>query len=1137
MQRFRTHRRIGSGISIVPSVILLLSLIVTACQGPQPLPVEKDIVQVENLYANPWVLVAYGDPQNPSVLPKNTIITATFTPDSQLSGNAGCNQYQTTFKASAQGEMTMEPAATTRMACPEELMTIEQAYLQALETAESFNFSPEGRLVISYLSGEETANLVFAVAQVSLVDTAWTLAFYGEAANPQPVPAGLTITAQFGADGMVSGSAGCNNYTAAYTAAEGQITIEPPASTMMMCPTGMQEESIYLVGLSQAQSYAITGTTLTLTLENEQVLVYTSLNLPLEKTLWTLVDAAGLPIPPELTVTAFFEPGNPAGSGIVSGASGCNQYSGSYQAAEFALTVSELISTMMMCDEQAMEIEQAYVQALGSSQTFEIAGANLMISTEMGVLTFNASRTPLTGALWVLTALGDINQPQAPVTGSKFTAQFIRSPLAPTGVLTGTTGCNEYAGSYASSLTEIKINLPTSTQNATCVPGLVDQEQLYFLALNSATTYQIIGNTLVIPYDDGKQALIYTATQVGVARFQPLINLDGTSWYLWSINDQPVVPGSTITAEFTVQADGFGGKINGSAGCNLYQAEFGEGLGVQTSLNSQQVCNSPAGLMDQETNYLQALSRTFGYWLTGDQLILNTGLGSLTFRTIPPAQSSDQTYLLQANRWFLVFYNTVISTPGADGDPNLIFNPDFTVTGYTGCNNLQGRYTTNLNQLTISDLALTKAACTNSVLTNQEKIMLDILNTAQTYQVIDTSMQIIGAQGVLNFYITPVNQPGTVVPPTATITSPDTGEVGKKIVFDASASTSAVAITRVQWDFGDGGRGEGKVVEYKYSKPGSFLVQMTVTDKRGFRDSDSKTVVIVSPDQPVTPTATTTTPPTAAPTQTVQPPAEPTATTQPPVEPTATTQPPVEPTATSQPPEATATSEPTLAPEATPTATLEPAPTEPPQAVPPVAAVQGPGNGFPGEPVFFDASGSQAGSSPIVSYAWNFGDGTSAQPGSSPTTAVIYNRAGSYTVTVTVTDQNGLTSSASTQVGIQARLEGPVWVLSTINNQRTVPGTSVTLQFHRGQLAGFAGCNSYTGSYSATDNGDGTYAVTVTGVNSTKLACPNEVMQQESTYLNLLGSVQSAQAQGSGIILISPNGTLSFVELGSPTPK
>ena len=112
-----------------------------------------------------------------------------------------------------------------------------------------------------------------------------------------------------------------------------------------------------------------------------------------------------------------------------------------------------------------------------------------------------------------------------------------------------------------------------------------------------------------IPYDDGRQALVFEATQVGLARFQPLINLNGTSWYLWTINNQPVIPGSTVTAAFTVNEDGLSGKINGSAGCNLYEATFGLDLGVQTTLNSQQNCTSPAGLMDQETVFYPGLGQ------------------------------------------------------------------------------------------------------------------------------------------------------------------------------------------------------------------------------------------------------------------------------------------------------------------------------------------------------------------------------------------------------------------------------------------------------------------------------------------------------------------------------------------------
>ncbi len=85
--------------------------------------------------------------------------------------------------------------------------------------------------------------------------------------------------------------------------------------------------------------------------------------------------------------------------------------------------------------------------------------------------------------------------------------------------------------------------------------------------------------------------------------------------------------------------------MSGSAGCNSYVATFGNNLGVQTSLNAHQNCNKPAGIMDQEGTYMNMLARAYGYWQTGDQFILNTGQGVLTYRSSKPAESADQTHL------------------------------------------------------------------------------------------------------------------------------------------------------------------------------------------------------------------------------------------------------------------------------------------------------------------------------------------------------------------------------------------------------------------------------------------------------------------------------------------------------------
>jgi DNA-binding beta-propeller fold protein YncE len=55
----------------------------------------------------------------------------------------------------------------------------------------------------------------------------------------------------------------------------------------------------------------------------------------------------------------------------------------------------------------------------------------------------------------------------------------------------------------------------------------------------------------------------------------------------------------------------------------------------------------------------------------------------------------------------------------------------------------------------------------------------------------------------------------------------------------------------------------------------------------------------------------------------------------------------------------------------------------------------------------FDASGSLAGSSPIETYRWHFGDGSADVNTLSPTTSHKYAAAGTYTATVTETDQDG----------------------------------------------------------------------------------------------------------------------------------
>jgi PKD repeat protein len=69
--------------------------------------------------------------------------------------------------------------------------------------------------------------------------------------------------------------------------------------------------------------------------------------------------------------------------------------------------------------------------------------------------------------------------------------------------------------------------------------------------------------------------------------------------------------------------------------------------------------------------------------------------------------------------------------------------------------------------------------------------------------------------------------------------------------------------------------------------------------------------------------------------------------------------------------------------------------------------------------VSFDAAGSTDSDGTIVSYAWTFGDGGSQTGG--PTALRTYSTAGTYTASLTVTDNSGMTDTRSVAITVQAQ--------------------------------------------------------------------------------------------------------------------
>jgi heat shock protein HslJ len=790
------------------SLILIFTVLLSACRPaptPTPMPTaEPTATPVPTQTAQPeppavteepvsavdlssqlvgplWLLLGYGDAGNPIVVEPGTTVTLQFADDGSLSGFGGCNSFFGSQEIKGD-EIKIGPLGSTMMAC-EHGMNQESIVLTALQQAYKIAFTPQGRLEIFYDAGSAFEHkLVFTPSQKSLVDTLWVLEAFGEPDNPSAPETGTTITAQFSEEGILSGAAGCNRYTTSFVAEDGRMEIKMPAITTMACTKGMEQEAAYMQALTEAESYNIQGATLEITYNGGQGLLrYTGQHLPIENILWTLVAMNGEENQVGLVpTTALFEPGTESGTGTVGGVAMCNNYGGLFAIDQDALTVKALATTRISCPENVIQAETTYLEILGNAQSYQILGETLTITSEKGLLVFAADRAKLEGTPWRLVSMGPVENPVIPMHGADFIAHFVPVEGGPSGLIIGSTGCNDYNADYVANLNELKINPPRRTNNAGCPQGFWEQEQRFFMGLNSATTYRILGNSLQIPYDEGRQVLNFVAFVPEVEPEQsggPLTPLNGTRWWLVSIGPRAVLPGTQTTAEFSINADGETGAISGSAGCNTYNAPITRALQIGPAATTNKFCPEPQGLMDQEYEYLAALATANSFTMANNQLLMGTRSGLLVFYNSPaPLQP--------------ILPPTQVP-PGPGEPPEIAPTPDVT------------------EPPTEAPTPEPTAEPTEEPAPTEE----------------------------------PTEEPSPA-PPTAVISAPAEGSVDQPVRFDAGGSTSGESITGYAWDFGDGAKANGVAVEHKYANPGTYTVTLTITDSKGKTATATHTITI-----------------------------------------------------------------------------------------------------------------------------------------------------------------------------------------------------------------------------------------------------------------------------------------------------
>ena len=217
----------------------------------------------------------------------------------------------------------------------------------------------------------------------------------------------------------------------------------------------------------------------------------------LEATKWVLsaVDIGGTltVVPSDQYVDAEFD------TRRVSGFSGCNTYDAFYQAGGRTLFVTQPRSTLIACDQASMDLETAYLAALGNSRTFTERNDQLTIfdGDRNTVLTFDAApRNPLLGK-WNVDSYG---VPPSTVTAVLPDTQLdVAFGIASVG---GFAGCNSFSGTYGTNGDLLRISALATTRIA-CDQPVMDQETAFLAALQGVARIDSRGSQLNLEDRDG----------------------------------------------------------------------------------------------------------------------------------------------------------------------------------------------------------------------------------------------------------------------------------------------------------------------------------------------------------------------------------------------------------------------------------------------------------------------------------------------------------------------------------------------------------------------------------------------------------------------------------------------------------
>jgi heat shock protein HslJ len=343
-------------------------------------------------------------------------------------------------------------------------------------------------------------------------------------------------------------------------------------------------------------------------------------DVSLPGTYWTLVSLNGHELLPDSAITAAFKTSEWI-TLYIFGRMGCNDYSSHAELDEErsgALHIPDVrAATNRSCHQALLEQEGEYLAALQNARAYEISRSRLAMINQDGQVVLEFRReTPsqidtLTDTRWILETLNG----HTLIPDSRITANI--SEKAPGGI-GGKAVCNSYgllAELVDGQVVHLKnLDIVAITTDVGCATTeLTKQETEYLETLSSIMSYEVSDSHLELKNQAGEVVLVF---------YQDPIEIDLTLlvryWHLETLNGQPVIPGSRITATFNETNIVSRFYVHGNAGCNSYSLPLELDKDRITHLTPSQDAgyrriSECAGLMEQEEEYIATLLSTTTY--------------------------------------------------------------------------------------------------------------------------------------------------------------------------------------------------------------------------------------------------------------------------------------------------------------------------------------------------------------------------------------------------------------------------------------------------------------------------------------------------------------------------------------------